>query len=102
MNTIVKTFMFFAFILIQNKLGAQIENSSSVQEVAIKNTALVNINNDVNHKSFTSIGSEITTNKQPFFPQNGVKNSSDSQNSSNVELILLQVIDSKSMDTKPE
>lgn len=102
MNAIKKIVMFLVFILIQNKVNAQTQNNASVQDATMNNSTPVNINSDLNHKSFTKVSSEMTTNTQTFLPPNNIKNNADPQNSSNLDLILPQVIDSKSMDTKPE
>lgn len=94
--------MFFALILIQNKLGAQVQNNSSLQNNFSQSTTPVNINNDVNHKSFTSINIGVSSNSQSLAPSGNIKNITNSQDSSNVELILPQVIDPATMDRKPE
>ncbi len=102
MNTIKKTVLFLVFILMQNKISAQAENNASAEDVAIKIATPVNINSDVNHKSFTSISAVITTSIQTLLPSNSIKNNVAPNNSSNLNLILPQVIDPKLMDTKPE
>lgn len=102
MNAIKKIVMFLLFILIQNKVSSQTQNNASVQDVTMNNSTPVNINSDVNHKSFTKVSSLITTNTQTFLPLNSIENNADPQNSANLDLILPQVIDSESMDTKPE